>query len=248
MIKSDSKTALATGTPVGNISDITGLAARAGLPYQATISHGLAEKCRHNQDAPLNECLEVFDLVWATRAAITGCLPVRKAQVDHDCVRYFLEFASYRSNPKTPDECVVVAELNTAHEPGRLHLHLPGEHAVAVLVVEDDPDLGNLICSVLEENGFRSIIARTGRDAFRFAQTDSPDIISLDIDLPDVSGFEVFQQLRAQANTCSIPIVFCSGRADVECRALELGAQGWLRKPDDLAKLPQHLRRILSCA
>ena len=241
-------TAPATETSVGNIININSLARLAGLPYETRLMPSLARAYGVSPHTQLDQRLDLFDLVWATSAVLSGTLPARQVQVAHNSVRWFFEFLSYRTNPADPDSCEIMAELRSDCDPAQLHLVLPQEPDTTVLVVEDDSDLAELMRLLLEQHGLRTLTASTGRQGFQAAAQHRPDLILLDIDLPDISGWEVFQQLRARPATTSIPIVFCSGRADVECRALELGAQGWLRKPDDLAKLPQHLRRILGCA
>jgi CheY-like chemotaxis protein len=193
----------------------------------------------------LEHRLDLFDLVWATRAVLSGALPARQVQVAQDRVRYFFEFLSYRKNPIDPEACAVVAELKTESEPGCLHLSLPGELPSTVLIIEDDPDLAALIRLILEESGFHTLTADTGKRGFQAAVQHHPDLILLDIDLPDTNGFEVFALLRAEPKTSGIPIVFCSGRLDAPERAAQLGAAGCLRKPDDFPQLALQLQRVL---
>lgn len=246
-----SSTALATETSVGNKTentDITPLAARAGLPYQTTLSSALAGLYGGDGRTPFLEQLRLYDLVWATRATLTGYLPADSVQTDYNCVRYCFSFASYRDNPIDPDTCSVVAELRSDTEPGKLHLSLPGERHPMVLLVEDDADLADLMRLMLEQEGYQTLIADTGRKGVLVAELHLPDLILLDIDLPDISGFEVFRLLKNSPATSRIPIVFCSGRLDASERAKELCAAGCLRKPEDFQQLVQYVRRVLTQA
>ena len=248
-MKNTSSTALAAEPSVGNKTkntDITSLAARAGLPYQTTLSSALARLYGGDGRTPFLEQLKLYDLVWATRATLTGDLPADSVQTDHNCVRYCFSFASFRDNSMDPDTCSVVAELRADSEPAQLHLSLPGERHPMVLLVEDDSDLADLMRLMLEEDGFRVRIANTGTKGVLAAQQHQPDLILLDVDLPDISGFEVFRLLKNSPATSRIPILFCSGRLDAPERAKELCAAGCLRKPDDFRQLVEYVRRVLA--
>jgi putative two-component system response regulator len=72
-----------------------------------------------------------------------------------------------------------------------------------------------------------------------------PDVILLDVDLPDLSGLELCRQLKAGPQTAHIPIVFCSGNDDARPRALLLGAADYFEKPPDLTQLAQRLNLLV---
>ncbi len=119
--------------------------------------------------------------------------------------------------------------------------------AFTVLVVEDDPDIGNLLCMTLGHEGFRVKLATSGEEAVRLAQELTPDLISLDIRLPDTNGFEVLRQLRAQPETADIPVVVVSVISD-EARGMRFGAVEYLTKPIDEEKLIRVVKRTLKKA
>lgn len=116
--------------------------------------------------------------------------------------------------------------------------------AFTVLVVEDDPDIGNLLCMTLGHEGFRVKLATSGEDAVRIARELMPDLITLDIRLPDINGFEVLHRLRSQSQTADIPVVVISVISD-EARGMRFEAVDYLTKPIDEEKLLRVVKRTL---
>src|SRR5512139_4036125 len=102
-----------------------------------------------------------------------------------------------------------------------------------VLVVEDEPDIRNLIAFALQYAGYRVLVSADGDDAVRLAGEEQPDLILLDVKMPKMDGYEACQLLRAQDSTKDIPVVFLSARGqDSEIqRGLELGAEEYILKP-----------------
>lgn len=82
-------------------------------------------------------------------------------------------------------------------------------------------------------------------EALLAVQAEKPDLILLDVDLPDLSGLEVCRQLKGHAETARLPVVFCSGRDDLRVEAMRLGAVDCLTKPPDFLHLAERLRRML---
>ena len=116
-----------------------------------------------------------------------------------------------------------------------------GEHTIVVLLVEDDAAMRMLVGYNLEAAGFRVVVATTGREALDLAASEQPDLVLLDVMLPDVGGFEVAEQLG------ELPVVFLSARTmpgDFE-RGRELGAIDYVAKPFDPVGLPARLREDL---
>jgi PAS domain S-box-containing protein len=105
-----------------------------------------------------------------------------------------------------------------------------------ILVVEDDVEVANLLRFTLESEGHRVVIANSGEEALRTARKHRPDLISLDILLPDFSGFEVLELLRHDSRTAGIPVVIVSVMSDKD-RGRELGAIDYLTKPLDMDRL-----------
>lgn len=112
-----------------------------------------------------------------------------------------------------------------------------------ILLVEDNDTIRGAFCILLEESGYRVAQAANGRDALLAARERQPDLILMDLGLPDTSGLDVTRQLKADSGTRPIPVVALTGRAletdEQACR--EAGCDGYLSKPVDTAQL---LRKI----
>jgi len=92
-----------------------------------------------------------------------------------------------------------------------------------VLVVEDEPDIRRLVVMHLERDGFRCRTAATGPDALREAQKAAPDLVVLDLMLPDLDGLEVCRQLRGDRRTAAVPIIMLTAKSDEVDRVVGLG-------------------------
>ena len=113
-----------------------------------------------------------------------------------------------------------------------------------VLVVDDEADVGDLLAYGLSTAGFEVEVARDGTSALRTAERWAPDIILLDVTLPDVDGFMLVPELRA---VTSSPIIFLTARSrglDRQ-RGLSLGAVGYVTKPFDMDDLVARVRSAL---
>lgn len=77
----------------------------------------------------------------------------------------------------------------------------------AILIVDDTPDNLLMLFSYLEEKGYRILLAEDGRTTLQIARSKSPDLILLDVLMPDIDGFETCRRLKAEANTKEIPII-----------------------------------------
>lgn len=114
-----------------------------------------------------------------------------------------------------------------------------------ILVVEDEPDIAELIRYHLEGNGYVVTTAARGEEALAKARQEKPDLITLDIRLPDIDGFEVLQQLKSDEETAAIPVVILSivpDRGD----GFRLGAVDYMTKPIDEGRLLSAVGAILS--
>ena len=103
-----------------------------------------------------------------------------------------------------------------------------------ILIVDDSEDNLTLTSLVLEKDDHKIVTARTGRDALRIAQHDQPDIILLDIQMPDMDGFEVCRRLKADEETSTIPVLFLTAKhKDIDSMSLglSLGAEDYIVKP-----------------
>ena len=120
-----------------------------------------------------------------------------------------------------------------------------------ILVVEDDPTVRNLITTTLKSNDYRYITASNGEAAIMAATTQQPDIVFLDLGLPDLDGVEIIQRIRTWSQ---MPIIVISARSEDSDKvsALDAGADDYLTKPfsvtELLARLRVAQRRISSSA
>jgi two-component system, OmpR family, phosphate regulon response regulator PhoB len=116
-----------------------------------------------------------------------------------------------------------------------------------VLIVEDEQDLCSLLDFNLRSAGFSTAVATTGEAALRAARERPPELVLLDLMLPDVPGTEVCRQLRAAPSTRDVLIVMLTARGEESdrVRGFELGADDYVTKPFSVRELVLRLRAIL---
>ncbi|CAN5275509.1 response regulator [soil metagenome] len=117
-----------------------------------------------------------------------------------------------------------------------------------LLLVEDNETIRNAFAILLEESGYAVLQAARGADALRIAGERDPDLILLDLGLPDIGGLQVARTLKSREETRHIPIVALTGRAFETDReaCLAAGCTGYLTKPinteDLLRQVPEFIR------
>jgi two-component system cell cycle response regulator DivK len=108
-----------------------------------------------------------------------------------------------------------------------------------IVVVEDNEKSMKLFCDVLGATGYRTIEATTGGEAVDLTMEHRPDLVLMDIQLPDIDGVQALQKLRADDRTASIPVLALTAQAmlgDRE-RFLEAGFDGYISKPVNVREL-----------
>ncbi|MBC8171064.1 MAG: response regulator, partial [Anaerolineae bacterium] len=102
-----------------------------------------------------------------------------------------------------------------------------------ILVVDDDIDSLKLIGLMLQRQGYEVIAANTGGQALARVHNDHPDLIILDVMMPDMNGYEVCKRLRTNPDTQSIPIIMFTAKTliDDKVAGFEAGADDYLTKP-----------------
>lgn len=113
-----------------------------------------------------------------------------------------------------------------------------------ILIADDDPHIREVLEIALHRAGFRTIAAHHGANALQMAQQDAPDLVVLDIGLPEMDGLEVCRRLRAVSD---LPVLFLTARDDEVDRilGLELGADDYVTKPFSPRELVARVKAIL---
>jgi two-component system alkaline phosphatase synthesis response regulator PhoP len=102
-----------------------------------------------------------------------------------------------------------------------------------ILIVEDDPDIANLVKSYMEKAGFHANTAESGVEALKLIKSERPDLLLLDLMLPEIDGIEVCKRIRTMPETRLLPIIMLTARAEESDTiiGLELGADDYVTKP-----------------
>jgi DNA-binding response OmpR family regulator len=139
--------------------------------------------------------------------------------------------------PQVTTSTEATASAATSSEVGDRH----------ILIVEDDPNTAEMLSAYFSSLGYKVSHAAWGEDAIEMATETLPDLIVLDIHLPDIDGYEVCQHLRSRRRTEHTPIVFLTERRERMDRltGLELGAIDYITKPFDVQELRYRVRNIL---
>ena len=116
-----------------------------------------------------------------------------------------------------------------------------------ILIVEDQSNTAEMLTSYFEAQGYKVHAVGWGNDALIFVEKTIPDLIMLDIRLPDIDGYEVCRRLRAHRRTEHVPIIFLTERRERGDRltGLELGAVDYITKPFDVQELRLRVRNVL---
>src|SRR6202012_4805188 len=124
-----------------------------------------------------------------------------------------------------------------------------GQETTRALLVEDDPNIVDLIRSNLAVRGFDTVVSTDAERALRLLETESPDIVLLDLMLPDADGRELCRQIRERSSVAVIVVSARGGERD-KVTALNMGADDYMTKPfsveELLARIPATLRRTRS--
>src|SRR5262245_49081339 len=117
-----------------------------------------------------------------------------------------------------------------------------------ILVADDDPNIQSLLRHILETAGYGLETATDGPKAVEKARTLLPDLILMDVQMPDLDGFEAVKLLREDLRTARIPIIFLTARAlgsaDV-VHGLDIGADDYVRKPFNTGELIARVRNLV---
>jgi DNA-binding response OmpR family regulator len=116
-----------------------------------------------------------------------------------------------------------------------------------ILIIEDDLDVAEMLNAYFRVQGYEVFTVNWGEDGVRSCLTIQPDLVILDIRLPDIDGYEVARRLRGDRRTAEVPIIFLTEKRDRSDRlqGLELGADDYITKPFDVQELRLRVRNSL---
>jgi CheY-like chemotaxis protein len=135
-----------------------------------------------------------------------------------------------------------ILDLNRA---GQITILLPRPTQPRVLVIDDNPAIQQLFERYLAPQQYQVLHAQSGEDALRLVAETQPDVITLDVMMPNMDGWQVLRALAQNPATAKIPVVVCSVLREPEV-ALSLGARAYLKKPIDRLTLVETLARVLA--
>ncbi len=116
-----------------------------------------------------------------------------------------------------------------------------------ILIIEDDLDVAEMLNAYFRVQGYEVFTVNWGEDGVRACQTVHPDLVILDIRLPDIDGYEVARRLRSDRRTSDVPIIFLTEKRERSDRlqGLEIGADDYITKPFDVQELRLRVRNAL---
>jgi DNA-binding response OmpR family regulator len=118
-----------------------------------------------------------------------------------------------------------------------------------ILLIDDEREFCELIKTNLQRSGYDVTFALRGQEGLQLARKDRPDMILLDIMMPDMDGFAVLKSLKTDEATVAIPVVMVSARTDddAKLRSMSLYNEEYITKPVDLAQLRNCIAKIFAC-
>lgn len=122
--------------------------------------------------------------------------------------------------------------------------------AEKILIVDDDVDTLRLVGLMLQRQGYQIVAATNGQQGISKAVEEQPDLILLDVMMPDMDGYEVTRRLRQNAGTASVPILMFTAKTQLDDKVagFEVGADDYLTKPTHPSELQAHVKALLSRA
>ncbi|MCL4402240.1 MAG: response regulator [Acidobacteria bacterium] len=119
-----------------------------------------------------------------------------------------------------------------------------------ILIVEDEADEVSYLTALFEDHGFAVITAADGKEGFNKAKSQRPDLITLDISMPEETGVRMFRDLQGDPETCAIPVVMITGishdfKRFIETRRQVRPPEGYFDKPPDPEQLMGRINQIL---
>ena len=116
-----------------------------------------------------------------------------------------------------------------------------------ILIVDDEPDIAETVSFMLQNRNYMVSIASGGQEGINKTKTEHPDLLLLDITMPDVDGYDVCMKLKADEDTRDIPIIMLTamGESEAVLKSHSIGADDYVVKPFSLPILLSKLKKIL---
>jgi two-component system KDP operon response regulator KdpE len=114
-----------------------------------------------------------------------------------------------------------------------------------ILVIEDEHSISNFICRALSASDYKAIPAASGREGLSLFYSYAPDLVLLDLGLPDIDGMDILQQLRELPHEVHVIIISARDRESEKVRALDMGADDYVVKPFGVSELLARIRSTL---
>ena len=120
--------------------------------------------------------------------------------------------------------------------------------AAKALVVEDEPETGQLLAEILRRRGYEPTVMTEGKPAVIWTQENRPELILLDLMLPDIDGYDICETLKLERDTNLIPIIMVTARDTPKDKVhgLQVGANHYLTKPFSVEQLTQAIDHALA--
>jgi CheY-like chemotaxis protein len=123
--------------------------------------------------------------------------------------------------------------------------------AKRILVVDDEPDMRTFLSTVLEDNGYRYECAKDGDEAMEMLQADPPDLVCLDVTMPNKSGVGVYRNMKESDQFKGIPVIFVTGVTEdfekfISSRRQVPPPEGYIAKPVDDTQFLEMIRKLLN--
>jgi diguanylate cyclase (GGDEF)-like protein len=123
-----------------------------------------------------------------------------------------------------------------------------GSHCARILVVDDEPPIREILQFQLETAGFQVACAENGEEGLQMVAHDPPDLVLLDLMIPELDGYEVCRRLKADYGSRHIPVIILTARAEIteKLKGLENGANDYVTKPFSMPELLMRVQNVLA--
>lgn len=118
-----------------------------------------------------------------------------------------------------------------------------------ILLVDDEPNILLSLDFLMRKNGFQVLLARNGTEAFELLHAEIPDLVILDIMMPDVDGYQICQLIKSDERFKKVKVIFLSAKSKESdiAKGLELGADAYITKPFANKNLLEKVKELMNC-